>query len=275
MRSLLSIFKNSLRTITAIIALIFVCVYVASRYNLTGYLAKQLLANDISEYLGTEVTVENADVDIFNQVVLEQLLVKDLESDTLLFARRAKVSFDLLPLLNNKLVVHSIQFIDFDINLSRKDSLSDTYVRYIIKAGTLSSNDGSSYWNLESGEVVLRAYATTASVEEQTNRIDNIEEQKMYRLVISSSNGNIFKNGNISTVLTATVFSWDKDVTDELDDNQFIWTRVSSDTEADKAWNSAHFGGTKSITITNDDVKARATFYCDLIDTSTRESLLG
>ena len=148
-------------------------------------------------------------------------------------------------------------------------------VANIIKAGTLSSNDGSSYWNLESGEVVLRAYATTASVEEQTNRIDNIEEQKMYRLVISSSNGNIFKNGNISTVLTATVFSWDKDVTDELDDNQFIWTRVSSDTEADKDWNSAHFGGTKSITITNDDVKARATFYCDLIDTSTRESLLG
>lgn len=148
-------------------------------------------------------------------------------------------------------------------------------VANIIKAGTLSSNDGSSYWNLESGEVVLRAYATTASVEEQTNRIDNIEEQKMYRLVISSSNGNIFKNGNISTVLTATVFSWDKDVTDELDDNQFIWTRVSSDTEADKVWNSAHFGGTKSITITNDDVKARATFYCDLIDTSTRESLLG
>ena len=148
-------------------------------------------------------------------------------------------------------------------------------VANIIKAGTLSSNDGSSYWNLESGEVVLRAYATTASVEEQTNRIDNIEEQKMYRLVISSSNGNIFKNGNISTVLTATVFSWDKDVTDELDDNQFIWTRVSSDSEADKAWNLAHFGGTKSITITNDDVKARATFYCDLIDTSTRESLLG
>ena len=148
-------------------------------------------------------------------------------------------------------------------------------VANIIKAGTLSSNDGSSYWNLESGEVVLRAYATTASVEEQTNRIDNIEEQKMYRLVISSSNGNIFKNGNISTMLTATVFSWDKDVTDELDDNQFIWTRVSSDTEADKVWNSAHFGGTKSITITNDDVKARATFYCDLIDTSTRESLLG
>jgi len=148
-------------------------------------------------------------------------------------------------------------------------------VANIIKAGILSSYDGSSYWNIETGEVVLRAYATTESVEEQTSRIDNIEDQKMYRLVISSSNGNIFKNGSISTVLSATVFSWDEDITDTLDPNQFIWTRVSSDSEEDKLWNQAHYGGTKSISITNDDVKVRATFYCDLIDTTTRQSLLG
>ncbi|MCM1408917.1 MAG: phage tail protein, partial [Treponema brennaborense] len=34
-------------------------------------------------------------------------------------------------------------------------------VANIIKAGVLSSLDGSSYWNLETGEVVLKAYATT------------------------------------------------------------------------------------------------------------------
>lgn len=148
-------------------------------------------------------------------------------------------------------------------------------VANIIKAGVLSSLDGSSYWNLETGEVVLRAYATTDSVNEQAGRIDEIESKKMYRLVITSTNGNIFKNGDIRTTLKATVYSWDEDVTDTLDPNQFIWTRVSSDSDADDIWNINHYGGTKSITITNDDVKARATFYCDLIDTSTRESLLG
>lgn len=148
-------------------------------------------------------------------------------------------------------------------------------VANIIKAGIISSLDGSSYWNIETGEVCLKAYATTESVEEQTSRIDDIESQKMYRLVISSSNGNIFKNGNISTTLTATVYSWDTDVTDTFDENQFIWTRVSDDSESDKSWNDAHFGGSKSITITNDDVRVRATFFCDLIDTTTRTSLLG
>lgn len=148
-------------------------------------------------------------------------------------------------------------------------------VANIIKAGVLSSLDGSSYWNIETGEVVLKAYATTETVEEQTSRIDTIESQKMYRLEITSSNGNIFKNGNISTTLTAIVYSWDTNITDTLDDNQFIWTRVSDDEESDKKWNADHFGGSKSIKITNDDVKIRATFYCDLIDTATRKSLLG
>ena len=152
---------------------------------------------------------------------------------------------------------------------------SGTLVANIIKAGTLSSQDGSSYWNLETGEVMLRAYATTESVEETNTRIDEINEQKMYRLVITSSNGNIFKNGNINTTLTATVFSWDDNITDALDSNQFIWTRVSDDAEADKEWNAAHFGGAKSIEITSDDVNVRATFFCDLIDTTTRKSLLG
>lgn len=152
---------------------------------------------------------------------------------------------------------------------------SGSLVANIIKAGVIQSQDGSSYWDLETGEVVLRAYATTETVGRVSDRITTIEEQKMYRLVISSSNGNIFKNGNIQTTLYATVFSWDENITDTLDENQFIWTRVSDDAEADAAWNADHFGGSKSIEITSDDVEVRATFFCDLIDTTTRNSLLG
>ena len=152
---------------------------------------------------------------------------------------------------------------------------SGTLVANIIKAGVLSSQDGSSYWDLETGEVVLRAYATTEQIVETNDRIDEIEEQKMYRLVITSSNGNIFKNNNIRTTLSAIVFSWDENVTNELDPNQFIWTRVSADDVSDRTWNQAHAGGTKTIEITRDDVDVRATFFCDLIDPVTRNSLLG
>lgn len=152
---------------------------------------------------------------------------------------------------------------------------SGSLVANIIKAGVLSSQDGSSWWDLESGEIHLSAYATTTQVEEVSDRVEVIEDQKMYRLVITSSNGNIFKNNQIHTTLSAMVFSWDENITDTLDPNQFIWTRVSDDEEADEEWNAAHFGGTKSIEITTADVNVRATFFCDLIDTTTRASLLG
>lgn len=151
---------------------------------------------------------------------------------------------------------------------------SGSLIANIIKAGVIQSQDGSSWWDLETGEVHLRAYATTSSVTEVSDRVTEIEQKKMYRLIISSSNGSIFKNGSIRTTLTAAVYSWDDEVTDTLDENQFIWTRVSDNPEADKAWNAAHYGGRKSIDITADDVQVRATFFCDLIDTVTRASLL-
>ena len=151
---------------------------------------------------------------------------------------------------------------------------SGSLVANIIKAGVIQSQDGLSYWDLETGEVVLRAYATSKEVTKVSDRVTEIEEQKMYRLVITSSNGNIFKNGNIATTLSAQVYSWDENITDSLDPNQFVWTRVSEDADSDKLWNAAHYGGAKKIEITADDVKVRATFFCDLIDTATRQSLL-
>lgn len=151
---------------------------------------------------------------------------------------------------------------------------SGSLVANIIKAGVIQSQDGSSYWDLETGEVVLRAYATSKEVTAVSDRVTEIEEQKMYRLVITSSNGNIFKNGNIATTLSAEVYSWDENITDSLDPNQFVWTRVSEDADSDKLWNAAHYGGAKQIEVTKDDVHVRATFFCDLIDTATRQSLL-
>lgn len=108
---------------------------------------------------------------------------------------------------------------------------SGSLVANIIKAGVIQSQDGSSYWDRRTARscYVLR---TSKEVTEVSDRITTIEEQKMLRLVIISSNGNIFKNGNVKTLLSAKVYSWDEDITDTLDANQFIWTRVSEDTES-------------------------------------------
>lgn len=98
------------------------------------------------------------------------------------------------------------------------------------------------------------------------DNIDEVEDNIVYKLEIISTQGNIFKNGQVSTVLEAHVYHGMYDVTDQFDASKFRWTRVSNDAAGDAAWNQEHFGGTKSIQVTRDDVYIRATFNCELLN---------
>jgi len=132
MRRFGTILRRSMNTIVLIGLILFVGLYVASKYNLSGLVAKKTLTGQLADYLGTKVDVNNVEVDIFNQIVLDQIVIHDQNSDTLLSARRAMVSFDLLPLLRRKLQIHTVQLIDFDVNLSKHDSLSDTNFQFLL-----------------------------------------------------------------------------------------------------------------------------------------------
>ena len=99
-------------------------------------------------------------------------------------------------------------------------------------------------------------YVTKAYVDDKIN----------YEIFIHSSNGEIFKNGVIDTVLTAYVRQGNKDVSTKFTDSQFIWSRVSEDEAGDLVWNRAHIGGSRHILVTSDDVQAKATFNCELVD---------
>lgn len=51
---------------------------------------------------------------------------------------------------------------------------SGSLVANIIKAGVIQSQDGSSYWDLESGEVVIRGYASSDVIESVTRDIEGL-----------------------------------------------------------------------------------------------------
>ena len=95
-----------------------------------------------------------------------------------------------------------------------------------------------------------------------TDALDEINSKKMYRVSIESDNGNIFKNGDINCTLRCRVYSWDDEITDDINAVNFTWTRKSKDTAGDTQWNTNHSGGTKTITLTPSDVYGRSVFYC-------------
>lgn len=75
-------------------------------------------------------------------------------------------------------------------------------------------------------------------------------------VTITSTGGNIFKNGSGSSTLTAVVYQNGKEVTSGL---TYSWTKLNQDGSADSTWTAKT---TKSITIGSADVSTKATFIC-------------
>lgn len=103
------------------------------------------------------------------------------------------------------------------------------------------------------------------NVQTNTNDISDAKNNIVYKVDIISSNGLVFRNGNVNTILQAQVWYGQTDVTSTTDASKFTWTRTSEDTTGDTTWNSSHGNGVKTITVTNADVpNNRATFVCSI-----------
>lgn len=96
--------------------------------------------------------------------------------------------------------------------------------------------------------------------------IDEVAANVNYKVEILSSNGNMFRNDNISTTLTAKVFYGKDDITATLPQGSFTWSRTSHDTVADEQWNLLYANFHSNVlSISGDDVEGKAVFNCNVI----------
>ena len=84
--------------------------------------------------------------------------------------------------------------------------------------------------------------------------------QNALSVQISSSNGNIFKNDNIVTTLTCTVYYGTSDVTNQV--TSFNWIKVNEDGTVDENW--SRLTSVNIININNNDVDGKASFGCEI-----------
>lgn len=84
------------------------------------------------------------------------------------------------------------------------------------------------------------------------------------RVLIFSTGGVVIKNGQGSCTLYAQVYKGNDNITSDISDNKYSWTRISTDNAADLIWNQAHEGCGPQITVTGDDVSGLAMFECNV-----------
>jgi len=124
---------------------------------------------------------------------------------------------------------------------------------------------------LDSGYITITATRTGFSDLVKSFNFAKVKDAVTYRVVVESSNGDVFKPGQtLTTILRARVFKNDVEVTDDIPASNFMWTRVSYDPQPipndDSTWNQTYSSGYKAITISVSDVWQRATFHCDILN---------
>lgn len=112
----------------------------------------------------------------------------------------------------------------------------------------------------ETSNLVVSAYVDNILVASTEVTLTNLAEPIL--MTIKTSNGNLFKNNLINTVLTATLWRGGKEIDTDGSQFSYIWTRTDADGNADTLWNQAHTYSSKSITITQQDIFRRAQFEC-------------
>lgn len=90
--------------------------------------------------------------------------------------------------------------------------------------------------------------------------IDKIDKELPITIYIDSSAGNIFKRGDVNTILTAQVYKGSKDITNTI--NSFTWKKYNQYGILEENWTKRNYGNT--ITITPQDITGKAKIVCEV-----------
>ena len=117
-------------------------------------------------------------------------------------------------------------------------------------------------------QLALRAKALAQeayqNAQDAQDNINEVMNDVVYKIELTSSMGLVFRNGQINTLITAKVYRGKEDITSTIPVSGFIWSKTDKNGVLDTVWNTANANVGKQIVITKDDINQRATFQCDV-----------
>ena len=91
--------------------------------------------------------------------------------------------------------------------------------------------------------------------------IDNADP---LQVVVTSTGGDVFKNGQGSTTLRAVVYQAGVEV-DSSGTGTYTWTKYNKDGAIDTSWGTSGHKTGKSLSVSNTDVTTKATFMVEVV----------
>lgn len=137
-----------------------------------------------------------------------------------------------------------------------------TYAFEVHEDGSVTMSGGNSIAGYAKEDDLKNIGGQVVEIKE---KVDIINDSKMYRTEIQCSGPTIMNHKNQTATLSCRVYSWDADITDTLDASLFNWMRASNDSDQDEIWNNnTNHHGRKTLIITTEDITNNANFYCEV-----------
>lgn len=105
-----------------------------------------------------------------------------------------------------------------------------------------------------------------ADIDRINGTIADLKDAVPYRYEITSTKGNIFTDNNVNTTIYVKLFKGNKDITDTIKPENFVWTKTNDDGTLDTVWNKAHIGVGNTIEVTHEDVDKKAIFEVEIFE---------
>ena len=149
-------FRNTFRTI--------VCTLLAGYLLLLGFLnfspteqyMSRVVAQMLSEKIGSEVTIENIEVGLFNRLIINGIEVKDKRNKSLLKSRVASAKVSLRSLFQKQLVIRTVSLLDAQVNVYKETKESPLNIQFLIDALSSKDKNKPSSLNIATNSIILR-----------------------------------------------------------------------------------------------------------------------
>ena len=92
------------------------------------------VTKELGNLLHTEVSVGRIDMGLLNRIIVEDVLLHDRRNEEMLKVARLSAKFDLLPLLNGKITISSVQLFGFTICLNRETPEAVPNFQFVLDA---------------------------------------------------------------------------------------------------------------------------------------------
>ena len=110
----------------------------------------------LSTYLGTSVSIGSIDAGFLNQLVINDINIKDLQGKQTLNIQKSSVRIEILPLLRGEIELSALQLFGLDAKLNRPDPTSPLNIQFIIDKFSSKPSEDKEPVKLEFGTVVIR-----------------------------------------------------------------------------------------------------------------------